>query len=204
MKIISLLSPDYRSNSFLLTSNDRCAVVDPGQPLDIYQKAFQSHGVLPDMIILTHAHFDHIFSLDALRDMYSVPVYVHEDESDSLADSEKNAYSSFFGGELKMRPADFTFNENTELEIAGEKIKILHTPGHTAGSSCFLTGNALITGDTLFSDSVGRTDLYGGDQYTLLNSLKILRKIPDARNITIYPGHGPTETLSNALDNVFY
>lgn len=156
------------------------------------------------MIILTHAHFDHIFPLDALRDRYCIPVYVHENESDSLADSEKNAYSSFFGGELKMRPADFTFNENTELEIAGEKIKILHTPGHTAGSSCFLTGNALITGDTLFSDSVGRTDLYGGDQYTLLNSLKILRKIPDARSITIYPGHGPTETLSNALDNVFY
>ena len=129
---------------------------------------------------------------------------VHKDDAVLLTDTQKNVYSLFFDGTFTARPVEKVFSDGDEIELAGETVKVIHTPGHTEGSSCFLCENALITGDTLFSAGVGRTDFIGGSERKLYDSLKKLRGIEGGSKITIYPGHGKTNILSAALDNFIY
>ncbi len=204
MEIKKLISQNYRSNTFIISSGKHCAVVDPGMESGLIIQAIKEMGLSPVFVLLTHGHFDHIFSLDTLKKHFDIPVYIHEDDAEMLTDSNKNAYSFFFADSFRQNKADFTFKDGDRLNINNEDLTVIHTPGHSKGSSCFMCGRDLLTGDTLFENGIGRSDLYGGDAHKLFDSLKALGAIENKDSLKIYPGHGGCSLLSDALDKVLY
>ena len=204
MEIISLISSDYRSNTHLAVSDKKCVIIDPGFEESAINNAMIEYGLKPMAILLTHGHFDHIFSLDLLREKYNIPVYIHAEDREMLADSKKNAYSIFFNADFSRKDADKTFLDGDKIAVGDEFLTVVHTPGHSKGSSCFLCDKILVTGDTLFAEGIGRTDLHGGDYQVIAKSLSTLRNIKNGNDIIIYPGHGRKERLMRALDNVLY
>ena len=118
-----------------------------------------------------------------------------------MTDAEKNAEYLFFGRRTNRHAPDRLLTDKDSIPLGDTVITVHHTPGHSQGSVCYHVGNALFTGDTLFSAGYGRYDLYGGDPNALVRSLSSLRAFD--QDLTIYPGHGGTSTLGAALDNLF-
>lgn len=176
------------TNCYILYREERddALVIDPGADAGMIQKALD--GRKPAAVLLTHGHFDHTGALYAFGDL---PIYIHQLDSMMLEDSH---YS--FGqaaGDLRERPhaTDFLF-EGQQLELAGIKLSVLHTPGHTRGSVCFRVEDLLFTGDTLFDGDYGRTDLPGGSEEQIRASIRRLFTFHGCR---FFPGHGPGNVI---------
>ena len=202
MNIYTLLPDSFGANCYVLISDGHAAVIDPGVNAEKILSFAQGKGATIDKIILTHGHFDHIEAIDSLREILSVPVCVHKDDDEMLSDGMKNAYALFYGTDRRWRSADVLLDDGNEIAVGKEKLKVISTPGHSKGSICLLGDGFMITGDTLFANGYGRFDLYGGDADTLAISLSRLRQFDES--LTIYPGHGGTSKLGQALDNVLY
>ena len=138
------------TNCYFLIGSDsgECAVVDPGAEAGKIIAKLEEKNLKCTHILLTHAHFDHIMALEEVRAETGAPVFVHEADSDFLTDNDLNCMSVFSSENLKINPADRLIRDGDELEIAGETVKVMHTPGHTPGSVCFLCGSDIISGDT--------------------------------------------------------
>ena len=202
MKIVPICADSYGANTYLLVSGGEAFVVDPTVSVGAIQRAAQGENATIRGILLTHGHFDHLFSLDSLRSATGIEAYIHEKDSVMLTDGRLNAFFDFFGKERTYDPAEHLLRGGDLLTLGDEKIEVLHTPGHTEGSVCYRYGDILVTGDTLFADTYGRCDLYGGDISKMRASLKRLSALDG--NTVIYPGHGTTEKLSHAIDSVSY
>ncbi len=201
MNIQNFYPGSFGSNCYLLTSNGHAALVDPSADVTTLLSAVRESRCTLDYILLTHGHFDHITSVDTLREHSDAKLCIHTDDAPMLTDSRKNAFYTFFHMEKTYSPADVLLHENDELTLGDEKILVFHTPGHSPGSVCFLCNNEyLLTGDTLFSEGYGRYDLWGGDPASLERSLRRLRMLP--QKLCIYPGHGESAILRDALDRV--
>ena len=200
MEIYNLFPGSFGSNCYLLISGNQAAVVDPSADADVILQKIAEKGATLQYILLTHGHFDHICSLDALREKTGVPAYIHKGDADMPSDSLKNAFSVFFGQSRSYRAPEKLLADGDVLTLGDEDIRVLHTPGHTEGSVCYLCSDKLLlTGDTLFDRGFGRYDLYGGDPYKLRNSLARLALLD--RSFTIYAGHGSPTDLGDATDN---
>lgn len=182
-----------------------CIVVDPAdQGVNIF-RALQKNGFRVAGILLTHGHFDHIWGLDELRDAANaasdedaepVKAYAYEAERVLLQDADKNV--SRQAGRPCMTYADVYVKDGQELTIAGMTCKVIATPGHTAGGCCYYFEEAgfLLSGDTLFAESVGRTDFPTGSMSTLVRSVREkLFVLPD--DTKVYPGHGESTTIGH-------
>ena len=202
MKILTLYPDSFGSNTHILISDGHALVVDPSVKADKIIAAVEAEGAIIDGILLTHGHFDHIFSIDALRERLGIKLMMHRDDAEMITDSHKNAFFTFFRRECAYAPADVLFDDGHEISLGNKTIKVIHTPGHTKGSVCYLADGVLITGDTLFSDGIGRTDLYGGSGAALMRSLDRLSTLD--KDLKIYTGHGDAELLGRALDNSAY
>lgn len=134
--------------------------------------------------------------------MTEAPALIHKEDNEMLTDGMKNAHALFFGVDKKWRQADQLLDDGDVIELGDERINVISTPGHSKGSICLLCGDKLISGDTLFANGYGRYDLHGGSLKELTASLSLLRDLDP--NLTIYPGHGNTATLSSAIDNLLY
>ena len=201
MRVITVGEHSFGSHCYaVISDDDRAMIVDPSASVSSIMATVSSEGAIIDGILITHGHFDHILSLDNLRDATGVPVYIHEEDAEMLTDSNKNMFFLAFGKERVWRAADILLHDGDEIQLGNEKIKVIHTPGHSKGSSCYLCGNNLITGDTLFAETVGRTDLYGGNSEILEASLKKLRSLGLDKDMPIFAGHGPDGKLGTALD----
>ena len=188
---------------FLIGNNsDKCAVVDPGAEAGRIIQKLEEKKLKCTHILLTHAHFDHIMALETVREATGAPVFVHEADSEFLTDNDLNCMSVFSSEKIKINPAENLLKDGDVLEIAGERVRVMHTPGHTPGSVCFLCGSDIVSGDTLFRGSIGRYDLPGGDFMTLLSSLKAISELDGDRRI--YPGHGPSTTLTREREANLY
>ena len=202
MRIVTVKPDSFGANTYLLISGNEALVVDPSVSVSSIQRSALQEGAEISGILLTHGHFDHIISLDTLRDATGVDAYIHERDAEMLSDGEKNAFYTFFGRDRSYRPAERLLTDRSVIRLGDEEIRVIHTPGHTPGSLCYLCGDHLITGDTLFAQSYGRCDLWGGDIQLMRSSLERLSHLP--KSTIIYPGHGESARLCDALDTVAY
>ncbi len=205
MNVTLLFPGSFASNCYLLEDNGEVMIVDPSASAASILRKIQEMGGKPVAILLTHGHFDHIMSIDTLRQHSpDLQVYIHEGDAPMLSDGQKNGFSLFFGQDRVYSPADRLLKAGDMLRVGNATLEVIHTPGHSPGSVCYLCreDGILLTGDTLFADNIGRCDLWGGSHATIMESLKRLRGLDG--NLTIYPGHGNENKLSKALDNAFY
>ena len=202
MKILNICEASWAANCYLLVSGAHALVIDPSASAKAISEALNSEGATLEGILLTHGHFDHIVSLDNLRDKIDVPAYIHTEDAVMLTDGKKNAFYELFGRERAYRAADKLLNDGDVISLGDEKLTVFHTPGHTHGSVCFISNGVVFTGDTLFADTYGRCDLWNGDEAKMRESLHKLGMLD--RALTIYPGHGQSYNLGMALDNTAY
>lgn len=207
MKVITLYPGSWLSNCHVVISSDssgkaHAAVIDPSADADEIVALLKSEDAVLDRIILTHGHFDHIMSLDALREQTGATACIHESDAEMLSDSTKNAYSFFFRDVMTQGNADTTLKDGDAIQIGDETLRVIHLPGHSKGSIALLGDGILITGDTIFSQGFGRYDLHGGNALTLKKSLNSLKKLDPT--LTIYAGHGESAKLGAALREISY
>lgn len=201
----------FQANCFVLApeAGGPCVVVDPGehaeQPL---AELLRRHRLDPVAVLLTHGHFDHIFAVAPVCDGNDIPAWIHPEDRALLSDPLRALSAearAFFGGRVALRePREVrSLADGTSLELAGLTFAVDHTPGHTRGSVTFrsVTGNGpgeqrslLLSGDTLFAGSIGRTDLPGGDHGQMLASLRDKVLVLDDET-AVLPGHGPSTTI---------
>ena len=199
MEITDLSPGGFACACYLVCEKADAVLIDCSATPEAVRDALDRQGARLAAILCTHGHFDHILTADALRDRFEVPLFLHEADAEMLSDNQKNAFSVFFGSSpFRARPADRLFAGGDALRFGALSCTVMHTPGHSKGSSVFLFGSTAFTGDTLFANGWGRTDLYGGDAHALRHSLQALSNL--APDIHIYPGHGGSSTLKNALE----
>ncbi len=170
-------------------------VVDPGGEADTLLCAIASSGMRVRYVLLTHAHVDHMAAAAAILEATGANLLLHEGDAPALTDPSWNLSSLFpelCDGPLPVLKADRLLREGDTVEAGTLRFTVLHTPGHTPGSCCYLCGDVLFSGDTLFQDGCGRTDFPGGSKWEMLQSLARLRELPEA--CRVYPGHGGETT----------
>lgn len=195
MKIHGMPLGMVQANCYIVSTEERhAAIIDPGGSVNRIVRYLQENELTPKMILLTHGHFDHIAALWELLDRFDVPVYIQQEDGEML----ENIQLALCG----MTTLYFPYREHTlyvalqdgdTVELDELVFQLIHTPGHSKGSSCYQVGNALFTGDTLFAGSMGRTDLYGGSYERIKQSLQRLAALEG--DDTVYPGHGECTTL---------
>ncbi len=202
MEVIKIVNGRLSGNAYIIYDENKIgAIIDPGeQPGKIISKV-NEHGVTITHILITHGHFDHIECTDTLKKEFNATVCIHEDDAICLSDPELNLSSRFID-ELRLSPADVLLHDGDELKIGSMDIKVLHTPGHSGGSCSFVVENKVFSGDTLFYLSIGRVDLLGGSEMSIIESLNKLAKLPD--DYIVYPGHGETTTIGFEKQNNEY
>ena len=192
------ISGPIEANNYLLVDEEtkEGALIDCSEMKQEIVDDANALGANIKYILLTHGHFDHVLKVNEMKKALGAKVYIHK--SDVFMLENINQIMSLFGMNQKVEPPEYDelVEDGQELPLGNTKIKILHTPGHSEGGVCYLVDDKLFSGDTLFRESVGRTDLYGGNFKTLLNSVKgVLFNLDD--DINVYPGHGPSSTIGH-------
>lgn len=202
MKIEKFVLGSMGTNCYLLINEktNELVIVDPATCPDYIVNHVKANGFKPKAILLTHSHFDHVMGINGWLKEFDIPVYIHENEMPLLADPELNL-SAFFGTCYSYKDV-VGLQDNEILELAGFQLKVIHTPGHTAGGCCYYAKNdgVLISGDTLFFQSVGRSDFPTGSASTLVSSIKEkLFCLPN--DVMVYPGHGDETSIAAEIMN---
>jgi glyoxylase-like metal-dependent hydrolase (beta-lactamase superfamily II) len=193
-----------QTNAYLISdeAGERGIVVDPGiNPKKLLARIAERQLKI-EAVLLTHAHFDHMAGVDEVRKAAQCPVYLHDLEADWLEDPKKNGSARWpdVTPPLTAEPAEYALAEGQKLQLIGESFRVMHTPGHSPGSVSFLCGEHLFSGDVLFRKSVGRTDLPGGRERDLYDSIRgKLYKLDGG--VRVYPGHGPQTTIGYEMAN---
>ena len=182
------------ANCYVVTDgHGAAAVIDPGDHADTIRAVLREEGVQRGSILLTHAHFDHIGAVNALADL-GFPVYCHTLDCPALQDGRRNL-SALFGVPLAPVTNAVGVEEGETIPVGELTFTVLHTAGHTVGSVCYRLGDVLFAGDTLFCESIGRTDFPGGDVRAMRASLQRLAALDG--NVRVYPGHGEPTTVAH-------
>lgn len=178
-------------------------VIDPGDDAPQLTVRLKELGATVVAYLLTHGHVDHITALAPLAAVFPAPIYIHPLDA-AWCFTEQNNLPGFYDAPATPKGPIVAAEEGAVLELAGARWSIVETPGHTPGGVCWKLedDHALFSGDTLFRDSVGRTDLPGGDSRTLSRSLRKLAALPG--DWTVYPGHGDPTTLAHEKQHNFF
>ena len=202
MKINHYVVGMVQTNCYIVINdeNKECFIIDPGAAGIQLAEIIKQDNLKPVAILLTHGHFDHAGGAADLAKEFDIKIYVHEAEEDTLHDPQKNV--SWMVGEKESYDADVFLNDVEIITLAGFESKVLHTPGHTEGGCCYYISeeDVVFTGDTLFAQSVGRTDFPGGSMSQIVRSIREkLMTLNKAGNletdIMVYPGHNDPPTI---------
>ena len=201
MKIHKTVNPVAYENTYYLEGDQHLIVVDPGSNWEAIRKTIETINKPVSAILLTHTHYDHIMSLDLVRDTFGTPpVYVAESEASWLytpIDNLSGLPQHDDMADVVCKPAEHTFVFHEEYQIEEFRFTVLPTPGHSIGGVSFVfpDGHLVLTGDALFRETIGRTDLPTGSMEQLLHSIQTqLFTLP---NYDVYPGHGPATTIAH-------
>ncbi len=195
MRIIKVPVGPFEVNCYIVADpqTQQCFLIDPGDEPEKIIRLIEAEQLTPTRIINTHNHIDHARHLFRLKEHYQIPFFIHEDDLPLLESLKEQAL--FFGLDCSPVPeVDGFFEDGDVFSFAEKEVKILHTPGHSPGSiSIYLDGHVFV-GDVLFKDSIGRTDLYGGNFNVLIRSIKEkLLVLPE--QTVVHSGHGPDSTI---------
>ncbi|MTI70963.1 MAG: MBL fold metallo-hydrolase [Firmicutes bacterium] len=185
----------YAANCYIIGCNEtkNAMIIDPAGDEEKIINTIKDLDLKVEGIILTHAHGDHIGALKKLKSYFNVPIMLHENDKYLLEDSNKNLSKQMSMEDVEITP-DVLLKDKEKINIGKLKAEIIHTPGHTKGSISIKVDESVITGDTLFTGSIGRTDLLGGSFEEIIDSIKNKLMVLDD-NIKVYPGHGPSSTI---------
>jgi hydroxyacylglutathione hydrolase len=201
MKTKTIVVGALETNCYLVYCEETrvCAVVDPGaEPERIFPEIYDE-GLKPALIINTHGHIDHTGANRDIKDKFGVPLVIHAADGPMLGKTQSLELSLFLGAK-DSPPADRFVADGDAIEIGRGVLRVLHTPGHTPGSICLLGDGFLLSGDTLFCEGVGRTDLPGGSAKHLEKSIRTkIMTLPD--ETVVWPGHGPHTTVGQEREN---
>lgn len=187
MLIKTLVVGQIETNCYIVTDEKtlKCAVIDPGDESNMILDYLESNKLKAEAIFLTHGHFDHRLAVYSISEETGTPVWIHR--QDAVTDG---AYDQF---KLTANEKVHFYKEGDKIEVGGLSFAVIETPGHSPGSVTLRCNDALFTGDTLFRDSAGRTDLGEGNVQLLLRSLYRLSKLDG--DFEVYPGHMDATTL---------
>jgi len=193
------------TNCYLIADSDtyKCVVVDPADDAEYIMSVLENEKYHLEKIILTHGHYDHIGALETLSRSTGIDVWIHPDDSKMLTDANAN-FSTFLGEAMTFSGKINYLSDSEQIAIGIGSVKVIHTPGHTPGGICLLADDFLISGDTLFCQGIGRTDLPGGSTRQIMQSIREKLFVLDGE-ITVFPGHGPPTTIrKEAEGNAFF
>lgn len=198
VKVKKIISGRIEANCYIVYDTDtkKAAIIDPGEDGEKIIREIENGGFIPEMLINTHGHYDHVLSDELIRKKFNIPLAAHKYEVDMLADPYRNA-SAMFGTPESITAPEIQLTDGQKVKLSFTEFTVIHTPGHTKGGICLDFGNFLITGDTLFAGTIGRTDFPGSSYEEMMNSLEKIKKLDP--EIIIYPGHGSSTTLANEL-----
>ena len=200
IKIQSMEVGPVQTNCYVVynDSTKEAVLIDPGAEPKVILKYLADNKLNLKFILNTHGHPDHIGANQEIKNKYpDVPLCVHAEDS-SLLTSKQALLTMLLGLKYGSPPPDRLLKEGEEIKITGLTLSVIHTPGHTPGGISLIGKEFIFTGDTLFYDSIGRSDLPGGDQETLIDSIRNKLFILD-KNLTVYPGHGIKTTIGREL-----
>jgi len=201
MKVETLIVGHLETNCYLVydENNRRAAVVDPGAEPGKIISAIEKLDLKPEMIINTHGHVDHVGANKPIKEKYSIPLLIHSDDQPLLRDALQSGFSLMLGAKKSPQPDRF-LRDRDVVEVGDSRLKVLHTPGHSPGGIALVGEGFILSGDTLFNQGVGRTDLPGGNWGQLMASIK--NKIFTLNeDIVVFPGHGPSTTVGDEKTN---
>lgn len=185
------------TNCYLIwDENNDGFVVDPGGPAEAVEDFIRTNDIRIHWIVLTHGHSDHLGGIAQLRNLSENGIAIHTDDAECLTNPERNL-SAYSDNPIELASAERLLNDGDKLKIGKMTLDVIHTPGHTPGGICIIVSEGdtkfLLSGDTLFARSIGRSDLPGGDELVLTDSLRKLTVFPDS--LRVFPGHGPETTI---------
>jgi glyoxylase-like metal-dependent hydrolase (beta-lactamase superfamily II) len=187
-------SGPLETNAYILVSEGHAVVIDaPPESAEVVLDRIEKLGVVVDMILLTHSHWDHIAEVSILKEKLKVPVYIHQEDAGNLEEPGSDGLPLYFPIE-GVKPDGF-LSEGQELMVGKLAIKVIHTPGHSPGGVCFYVPaeKMLISGDTLFRGTIGNLSLPTARPSLMWDSLKKLAALP--AETKVYPGHGGATTI---------
>ena len=178
MEVFQVEMHCFAANCYLVASEkNNCVIIDPGMEPQNIDAEIKKHGFTPKMILLTHGHYDHISAIEGLKEIYpDLPVIASNKELPILMDSKKNYSITALGREVVVKP-DRTVKDGDTVTLDELEFKVMETPGHTIGGITLICGDAIFTGDTLFREGCGRTDMYTSDFFDMVESLKRIRAL---------------------------
>lgn len=188
----------YYTNCYIITDSlsGESAVIDPGIYSPALKNALLEKGIEKlSYILLTHGHFDHICGVYSLREEFGGKVVIHGEDKPCLESTEISLSETVEGYPQTVLSPDMTVSDGDKITLGETEISVMHTPGHTPGSVCYIADGNMFSGDTLFKVGIGRTDLPGGNLRTIALSLKRLGALEE--NYDVFPGHGESTTLDN-------
>lgn len=195
MEVLRLVMGAFQTNTYLLKENGKCLVIDPaGKAEKIIAKIGEDEAL---GILLTHGHFDHIKAVDPLYKRYHCPIYLSHEDFDLVNPKTAKLWNCYMNLTASIS-SPITALEDKQYQIGPFTFETMATPGHTKGSVIFVFKDSIFSGDTLFKGSVGRTDLYGGSESDLKQSLKLFKSF--SGDYIIYPGHDEISSLSYELE----
>lgn len=194
MKIKKIGQNRYAVNSYIVfdEKTKKAIVIDPAVNYSQIVQFIEENQFELLAILLTHGHIDHIADTILLKEKYPVNIYIHKYDNEMLENPKFSLATEFGYSDLSFS-ADSLLKDGEVLKLGPFSFDVIHTPGHTKGGICLLIANEMFTGDTLFNGSMGRTDLYGGNEEHMKSSLSKLSEY--SGDINIHPGHGPSSTI---------
>lgn len=196
MEIIKITAGAFQTNTYILKQDGESIIIDASGKIQKVLEAVE--GTKVKAILLTHGHFDHIKIVDELKNQLDVKIYLSKLDEPLARDRVLNSYGDFSA----VIKSSIEYLPDDTLKLGNFEFKLFHAPGHTEGSYMFLIEDILFSGDVIFKNSIGRTDLFSGNEKKMKQSLRMFKDFD--RNIKIFPGHGENTTVEDEINNNYF